>query len=149
MKKKNIFIILLSVLVIACSIFSIYYILKSKGENKQVRSIPGDNIYNLHCEKITISVDDVVMVELEGEQKEKLLEYFNNNAFYDEYNVDEEIDDTYNITVDFNNKITKLYMRKSDNYVYYYKSGENNFRYELKEEVHDEIMRLIGYDKIN
>jgi hypothetical protein len=127
-------------------IIVIYNFTLKKNESKVIPS-NGDNRYTINCEKITLLVDDKVVVELTGAEKEKMLEYFSDGAILEEYDVNEKIDDSYNITLDFNNGITTLYMREKDNYVYFFKRQEDNFRNEIKAEVHDEIMKLIEENK--
>ena len=105
----------------------------------------GKSRYEINCDKITISVDGKEVIELTGKEKEELIDMFNNGGINDEkYDVSKKYDDSYNIKVDFNNFITKLYMREKDNYVFFFDVGdEQHYRYELKEEVHDKIMEYI------
>ena len=144
MKNKKGIILILFMLIVG--IIVIYNFTLKKNESKVIPS-NGDNRYTINCEKITLLVDDKVVVELTGAKKEKMLEYFSDGAILEEYDVNEKIDDSYNITLDFNNGITTLYMREKDNYVYFFKRQEDNFRNEIKAEVHDEIMKLIEENK--
>ena len=140
MKKRNIYIYLFSVVAIVGIIVCITF-LNKKEEIRAPK--PDQNRYNLHCEKITISVDDKVVVELTGKDKEKMLKYFDNNAITGEYDTELKFDESNNIMVDFNNGITKLYMSKERSYAYFDTEGGDNIAHKLKEEVHEEIIKLI------
>lgn len=100
-----------------------------------------DSRYMINCDKISIYMNDEKIIELEGEEKDKIIKKFENNGIVDKESKALDIDDSFNILVDFNNDITRIYMREKDCYMGLKKDAKN--AYLLTEDLHNYIIELI------
>lgn len=132
MKRTSSFIVIIAILVI------VVFLGKMLKVSDTSKGGDGEGMFEKNSKCISLYKDGELVCNIKAEERMNLINLLKENN----WNVKkhEKRDDSYNIVLDFNNDICKLYIREEDKTCYLQVKED---QYELSKEVHTFILNLL------